>query len=188
MRTKASRHIKVPLRLWNLEDVLPHVIKQEEQFSDLVNYRVLKKFNINTLVKEVGEAALLFLCHRTLIPAPDQLMTNSKEEIRLVQRAFYEHIIQTIFEYEKSRRLPERIPFDDTYFKPKKMLKVSKDPSGKIKYDVEIVKIDKSKEHSFYDKVIKTSDIHKKKEVDMKRAIPIRTEKPPKKVTKKHKK
>lgn len=86
---------------WSLKDILPHEIKEEQRFSDLEKHTI-KDFEISVLVEKLGEAVLLFLCNE--IDAFSH--TDSFKNISpLVPITLYELAIQTVYDYEKSRRV-----------------------------------------------------------------------------------
>jgi len=171
IRVKCHR-VRAPYRTWTLKDVLPHVIETDKSFKNLKSSPIVENFSIHKLVEKVGEAALLYLCHKTLTLGPDPDENFTDQEMDFVGRKFYEHIVDTVYEYEKNRRLIGQTK------KPKRGHSKGQDitetvvtsTGGPGKRKLEFIK---RKPMLEYDRLIKTEDIY--------RAVPITVPKKPSK-------
>jgi hypothetical protein len=142
-----------------LKEALPHVIPVEKNFKDLPKSRKLKKFDMKELVTRVGETALHYLLFLKEDSGDCSPGTATPAEKAYHQEKLWDILFETIYDYKLD------------CLQPRVRLSVPE-----LKRRMKIVKMQISRMYEpvgVHGTEIKTSDIHKAKGVDLRKAIPI---------------
>lgn len=154
---------KLSKKIWTIDQALPSRVGDlpEKSFKDAVIDPELPriKADIPKLRNAIGDAVLLLLWNLT--KNFDGLWSEMHFDNKNNHKMMWDAIMMTIYHYEVER------------VHPRKKVSISKLKRTMKNIEKDVERLFGGKEAKTYDIIIKRSDIHKAKEIDMKRAIPI---------------